>query len=100
MTTGTTLSSADLNPRRRRLLYRAWHRGTREMDLMIGRFADHALTTMSDAELTDFELLIEVPDRDLFAWICGREETPGNYATPIFHALKTFHDGSHGAWRG
>ena len=49
--TGTTRSSGDLDPRRKRLLFRCWHRGTREMDFLIGRFADAHLPAMSDAEL-------------------------------------------------
>jgi antitoxin CptB len=43
------------------------------------------------AELDTFELLIEAPDRDLLAWITGREATPVNYDTPVFQALKAFH---------
>ncbi|HKH33313.1 MAG TPA: succinate dehydrogenase assembly factor 2 [Beijerinckiaceae bacterium] len=88
---GTTRTSADLDPRRRRILFRAWHRGIREMDLIMGRFADAAIDTMSDTELDDFERLIEVPDRDLFRWITGEDATPSNYDTAIFRRVKTFH---------
>jgi antitoxin CptB len=88
---GTTRTSADLDPRRRRILFRAWHRGIREMDLIMGRFADAAIDTMSDAELDDFERLIEVPDRDLFRWITGEDATPSNFDTAIFRRVKTFH---------
>jgi antitoxin CptB len=89
--TGTTLSSDALSPRRRRLLYRAWHRGTREMDLVMGRFADAELTTMADAEVAEFEQLIEVPDPDLFAWLSDREPAPPNYDTPLFRRLAAYH---------
>jgi antitoxin CptB len=88
---GTTRTSADLDPRRRRILFRAWHRGIREMDLIMGRFADAAIDTMSDAELDDFERLIEVPDRDLFRWITGEDATPSNFDTAFFRRVKTFH---------
>jgi antitoxin CptB len=88
---GSTCSSADLDVRRRRTLYRAWHRGIREMDLIMGRFADAEIGTMSDADLAEFELLIEVPDRELFHWITGEAETPQNYDTPVFRRLKSFH---------
>ena len=88
---GMTRTSADLDPRRRRILFRAWHRGIREMDLIMGRFADAAIDTMSDADLDDFERLIEVPDRDLFRWITGEDETPPNYDTTIFRRVKAFH---------
>ena len=92
---GTQRTSADLDPRRRRTLFRAWHRGIREMDLIMGRFADAEIGTLSEADLDEFERLIEVPDRDLFRWITGEDETPENYDTPVFRRLKSFH--SHGA---
>ena len=88
---GSTRTSADLDHRRRRILFRAWHRGIREMDLIMGRFADAAIGEMSDAELDDFEQLIEVPDRDLFRWITGEDATPSNYDTPTFRRIKAFH---------
>lgn len=89
--TGTTVSSADLTPRRRRLLFRAWHRGTREMDLLMGTFADAELAAMPEDELDVFEALCEVPDRDLFAWLTGKTATPENYDTPLMRRLKAFH---------
>ena len=92
---GTRRSSAGLDERRRRILYRAWHRGIREMDLIMGRFADAEIGTLTEAELDAFEALIEVPDRDLFRWITGEDETPSNYDTAVFGRLKAFH--SHGA---
>ena len=88
---GTTRTSADLDPRRRRLLFQSWHRGIREMDLIMGRFADAEIGTLSESELTEFEALIEVPDRDLFGWITGEAETPSNYDTAIFRRVKAFH---------
>jgi antitoxin CptB len=88
---GTQRSSADLDPRRRRVLFRSWHRGIREMDLIMGRFADAEIGTMSEADLDEFERLIEVPDRDLFRWITGEDETPSNYDTALFRRLRGFH---------
>lgn len=88
---GSTRTSADLDLRRKRLLYRAWHRGIREMDLIMGRFADAEIGVMPDSDLDDFERLIEVPDRDLYLWITGEAETPSNYATAVFQRLKAFH---------
>jgi antitoxin CptB len=89
----TTLSSAELDPRRRRTLFRAWHRGTKENDLICGRFADAELPHMSDADLTTFELLMEVPDRDIFAWVTGKAPVPSNYDTPVFRRLVAMHLG-------
>ena len=88
---GSTRSSADLDVRRRRNLFRAWHRGIREMDLIMGRFADAEIGTLAEAELAEFERLIEVPDRDLYLWLTGEVETPPNYDTPVFRRLKSFH---------
>ena len=59
---GTTRTSADLDIRRRQVLYRAWHRGMREMDLIMGRFADAEIGDLSDEDMAEFERLIEVPD--------------------------------------
>jgi antitoxin CptB len=87
---GSTLTSAGLDVRRRKILFRAWHRGTREMDLIIGRFADAALAGMSVAELDEFERLIEVPDPDLFRWIMGEADAPSDYDRPVFRRLKAF----------
>ena len=88
---GSTRSSADLDPRRRKILFRAWHRGMREMDLIMGRFADDAIAGFSDVELDEFERLIEVLDRDLLSWITGEAQVPSNYDTPLFRRLKAFH---------
>jgi antitoxin CptB len=88
---GLSRSTDGMDPRRKMILFRAWHRGMREMDLIMGRFAEERLDAMSDAELDTFEQLIEAPDRDLLAWITEREETPGNFDTAVFRALKAFH---------
>jgi antitoxin CptB len=88
---GSTRTSADLDVRRRKVLYRAWHRGIREMDLIMGRFADAEIGTMADEELLEFERLIEVPDRELYLWITGEAATPSNYDTAVFRRLKSFH---------
>lgn len=88
--TGTTRSSADLDPRRRRILYRSWHRGTREMDLLMGRFADALIDKLSEEDVADFERLIEVEDPELFAWIGGATPPP-EHDTPVFNRFKQFH---------
>lgn len=88
---GSTRSSADLDPRRRKILFRAWHRGMREMDLIMGRFADAEIGNLSEAELDEFERLIEVLDRDLLSWVTGEAEVPENYDSDVFRRLKAFH---------
>lgn len=88
---GTTRSSADLDIRRKQILYRSWHRGMREMDLIMGRFADAEIGTLPEAELAEFERLIDAIDRDLFAWITGEAELPAEYDTALFRRMKAFH---------
>jgi antitoxin CptB len=88
---GSTRTSADLDFRRRRILFRSWHRGLREMDLIMGRFADAEIGILSESDLDEFERLIEVPDADLFRWITGELEAPENYDTPVFRRLQAFH---------
>jgi antitoxin CptB len=89
--TGTNLSSEGLDARRRRLLYRSWHRGLREMDLVLGRFADAELATLSEGDLAEFERWLEVPDQQIFAWVNGMEPAPANYDTALFRRLRDFH---------
>ncbi|MGA9855062.1 MAG: succinate dehydrogenase assembly factor 2, partial [Gammaproteobacteria bacterium] len=74
-----------------RLLYRSWRRGVREMDLIIGRFADVHIDTFDDAALDDFERLIEVPNAELYAWVTGDEHAPTDYDSAVLRALITFH---------
>ena len=93
--TGTARSSDGLDPRRRRALFRAWHRGTREMDLLLGRFADTHIGGLSERDLADFEALMEVPDPALFAWVTGAEPVGANYSTPLYVALVRYHSGIH-----
>ena len=80
-----------LDERRRRILFRAWHRGTREMDLLMGRFADAELKGLPDGDLNDLELLMEAPDRDVFSWLTGEIAVPGNYDTAVFRRVRAFH---------
>jgi len=89
--TGTTRTSAGLDERRKRLLYRAWHRGTREMDLIMGRFADAFIGELKDAELDEFERLIEQPDPEMYNWISGEKPTPQAFDTPVFRRMRDFH---------
>jgi antitoxin CptB len=83
--------------RRRRLLFHAWHRGMREMDLIMGRFADTAIGDFTERELAEFEQLIEQPDRELLAWITGEADVPGAYDTPLFRRLRDFNRSGEGA---
>ncbi len=86
---GSILSSAALDERRRKILFRAWRRGLREMDLVMGQFADAHLPAMSEAELDEFERLMNAPDPDVLAWITGEAPTPEEFDTALFARLKS-----------
>ncbi|MBR0555579.1 succinate dehydrogenase assembly factor 2 [Ciceribacter sp. L1K23] len=85
--TGLTLSSADLDPRRRRILFRCWHRGIREMDLILGQFAEAEIGRLDDAELDELERIMSEEDNDLIKWINGAEPVPAHLRTPMFERI-------------
>ena len=95
--TGTTRSSSGLDDRRKRLLFRCWHRGTREMDLILGRFADAEIADMPDDELSELERLIELPDPDLYAAVTGDTPLDPEYATALFDRIKSYRAVDHDA---
>ena len=88
--TGITRTSADLDPRRRRILFRAWHRGIREMDLVFGQFADNALADLADADLDELETIMAEEDNDLVKWITGEQPVPERYRTPLFAQIVSY----------
>jgi antitoxin CptB len=88
--TGSTRSSDGLDDRRKRLLFRCWHRGTREMDLILGRFADAEIAGLTDAEVAQLEHLIEVPDPDLYAALSSGALLAPEYRTRLFDRIKSF----------
>ena len=94
--TGMTRSSGGLDDRRKRLLFLCWHRGTREMDLILGRFADTTIESLSDDELTQLERLIEVPDPDLYAALSGDMALAPQYTGALFDRIKAFRPGEQG----
>jgi antitoxin CptB len=95
--TGSTRSSAGLDERRKRLLFRCWHRGTREMDLILGRFADAEIAALSVDELGELERLIEVPDVDLYTALTGNTEPAPDYASALFARIKSYRRADHEA---
>lgn len=84
-------TAPSLDARRRKLVFRCWHRGTREMDLLLGRFIDAKVAAMRDDEVTALEYLIAAPDPELFGWITGGKAVPANYDIPILEAIRAYH---------
>ncbi|MEP9395760.1 succinate dehydrogenase assembly factor 2 [Mesorhizobium sp. KR2-14] len=84
---GTTRSTEGLDTRRRKLLFRSWHRGTREMDLILGHFADTTIDALSDAELDEYETLLELNDVDLLSWITGEQPVPPAVDSAIYRKI-------------
>jgi antitoxin CptB len=83
-------SSNNLDPRRKRALFRAWHRGTREMDLVMGRFADREIHALSDEDLAHFEQLLDLPEADVFAWVTGQLPRPAHIDAGLLARLGEF----------
>jgi antitoxin CptB len=88
--TGLNRSSDGLDVRRKKLLFRCWHRGTREMDLIMGRFAENSIAELSDDELDQLELLIDLPDPDLYAAMSGAGDIPANLKGSVYERMRAF----------
>ncbi|MGH6990372.1 MAG: succinate dehydrogenase assembly factor 2 [Stellaceae bacterium] len=87
-----TISSID-DPdrvRRKKLLYRAWHRGTREADLLLGTFADRYVAGFDRGQLDQFEALLEIDDALLYDWIAGRAAPPVEQRSAVMQLLLDF----------
>ncbi len=84
------MTMTELEKTCKRLHFRAWHRGTKESDLLLGRFADQNLATMSLDDLADFEKVLDCIDPELIGWLVGREPVPANLRTPVLDRLLAF----------
>jgi len=82
----------DHDARRNKLKIRAWRRGFREADLILGPFADRYVATFTQGELDWFEALLNVQDQDLYGWILEREPTPAEFDGALMRKLKAFRD--------
>lgn len=78
------------DPRRKRLLFRSWHRGTREADLILGSFADAHLAAFDEGQLDRYETLLDMPDPDIFDWIFGRAAPPPERDHDVTRMLLAF----------
>ena len=76
---------------RKKLIFRSWHRGTREIDLLLGRFADAHLPGFDAGELQQYEDLLINSDPDLYNWMTGKEAPPANVNSDVLQKLIAFH---------
>lgn len=79
----------DRDIRLKRLRFRAWHRGVKEADLLIGGFFDAHSASWDDAAIDLFERLLEEQDVDIMAWAMGTQPVPAQYRGPVMEALET-----------
>lgn len=80
-----------LDVRRRRLVFRAWHRGIREMDLIFGRYVDSHIAGMNAKTISELEYIMSFDDRDLLAWVTGEISPPSEVDSPLFRDVVNYH---------
>lgn len=94
----TTSDGAEKDPvdlRRRRILFRCWHGGTQELDLILGSFAERVLADLNTGQLDQFEALLDCPDPDLFDWILCGAPLPPEHDHDVMRRLRGFCDALH-----
>ena len=77
--------------RLKRIGFRAWRRGFREADLILGPFSDCYCPDMTETELDQFESLINELDHDIYDWLAGKRPVPQAFDTPVFRRVQDFH---------
>jgi len=80
----------DVEIRRKRLRYRSWHRGTKELDLLLGSFAERHLGALSAAELDQYEAILESDEHDIYAWLARRAPVPAEHDNAVMAAILRF----------
>jgi antitoxin CptB len=86
----TEQRDASLDDRRKKLKFRAWRRGFREIDLILGPFADRRLEALDEAGLNAFEALLHANDQEVYAWIMEYEIAPPEHDTPTLALIRAF----------
>jgi antitoxin CptB len=81
----------DMEMRRRRAAYRASHRGTKEMDFILGRYAEAHLAAMTAADLEEFERLLAMPDPSITQWFSSGVDPEDRAFEQLIAALRSFH---------
>lgn len=79
-----------MDDRRKKLRFRAWRRGFREIDLILGGFADRHVAYLDEAALDAFERLLDAQDQDVYAWITDQADAPTEHDTPTLALIRAF----------
>lgn len=82
--------SMDLSDQKKKLIFRSWHRGTREMDLIMGTFAQAHVPSFTDAELAAYEDVLLENDPDVYDWYIGAKPVPANRMNSVLEKLLAF----------
>jgi len=91
---------SDRDPRLKKILFRCWHRGMKEMDLLLGGFVDRKIDELDEDELCELEHLLTADDQDLYAWMTGRNPLPDKWDGPLYRKIIAFHEKDIAAARG
>ncbi len=83
-------SRAELDARRRKLRFRSWHRGMREMDLLLGPFADARIDDLTEEQIDQYESLLEVVDPELLPILTGEKPVPSGVHSEILKEIVAF----------
>lgn len=84
------VGEADIETRRKRLLYRSIYRGNKENDILLGQFARAHLGAFDSVYLDQYERLLDAGDNDIFDWISGQIDVPAEADTPVLRLLMAF----------
>ncbi len=83
-------ASSETETRRKRLLWRATHRGIKEMDLILGGFVVRHIDTFSDAEIADLERIMDIPDQDMLSWATKQADVPPEHLSPLLTRILAY----------
>jgi len=80
----------DEDTRRKRLRYRSWHRGTKELDLLLGSFAERHLGALTGTQLDQYEAILETNEHEIYAWLSRQAPVPAEHDNAVMAAILDF----------
>ncbi len=82
---------SNISIKRKKLIFRSWHRGTREVDLLLGRFAEAHMPSFSDDQLDTYDRFLNNSDPDIYNWLTGQEPVPPAEDNDVVRILVDFY---------